>query len=570
MKKVFSLFFVIFFTINSLFAVETKYCVLTQTVDYFPITDESNKSVVTKRDQFRTCDINSTEQGKCLEWEYKTQNFALDGTKYNTYRSHGYEGSMGSVFSKIAMFNNLDHLWSGWKGYCKHGTDEDFSWAENPLFWAGIAMSVLNSGAVQDSSLMTNQELLQQAKTTGLNEAQLANLRTGFGKAYDTVQGGTYLTPAFTSIGLSLTTAMRASQCTVAAGVDIGRDMYDYLKDDGGLNDKDCDPIDEFCDKNTQTTESEIFTVDQQTYEDMVNNDPSIATQIEVLSQENGIVTCRYKNVYEQNDTTEMSMAQTEELRKKIKQTQMAISMAVTTAKMASCIAQFGAGSGPSYGGNSATSGSSMTSSSARSTGSMAISGLTMATTYLCTGAVNPACGYIGIASAVLQVALNFATSFQKIDTCNDLDDAQNAGRRHEKTYKSLKANLCHHTNSKCVKKSLFGGCALTGENYCCYDQLLSKTLVEQIKAQLGRDFNHCTGITMRDMNYISFRECTTLDKQSGFDGAKQMGDYDPKNSFQYKAKCVDLGEFKSVLSAQIGTEIDMGDIQQVFNSMGN
>ena len=79
---------------------------------------------------------------------------------------------------------------------------------------------------------------------------------------------------------------------------------------------------------------------------------------------------------------------------------------------------------------------------------------------------------------------------------------------------------------------------------------ILTKVLVVKLKAQLGRDWTHCTGISLRDLNYVSFRQCTDAEKASGLDGGIENqtgakdGSYDPTQTFQYQNKCVDLTEF--------------------------
>ena len=85
-----------------------------------------------------------------------------------------------------------------------------------------------------------------------------------------------------------------------------------------------------------------------------------------------------------------------------------------------------------------------------------------------------------------------------------------NSKNFYTRTQKAIKFDLCHLKDVICAEEAfLFGGCALDGYEYCCYDQIMTKILVEQLKAQLGRDWAHCTGITLRDLNYISFKQCS-------------------------------------------------------------
>ena len=176
---------------------------------------------------------------------------------------------------------------------------------------------------------------------------------------------------------------------------------------------------------------------------------------------------------------------------------------------------------------------------------------------------------------------MEFINSFKHIDTCNDEEDAKEAGSRHLKTYQTLPYNLCQFTEKTCAqKKFLGGGCGLHAFHYCCYDQMLTKILVAQIKAQLGRDWAHCTGITLRDLNFVSFRQCTKEDMKAGFDGTKIVLEYDEDDnlvspagwsdakwleSFQHKRKCIDLTEFKKYLEATFSQDIDFSDFDRIF-----
>jgi hypothetical protein len=96
----------------------------------------------------------------------------------------------------------------------------------------------------------------------------------------------------------------------------------------------------------------------------------------------------------------------------------------------------------------------------------------------------------------------------------------------------------------------------------------MTKVLIEQIKAQLGRDWGHCTGITLRDLNYVSLRQCTSADMATGFDGAHKIGEYNPEEAFQYKQRCVDMGEFLEYLKASLGTDVSMSDFETFWNDM--
>ena len=57
----------------------------------------------------------------------------------------------------------------------------------------------------------------------------------------------------------------------------------------------------------------------------------------------------------------------------------------------------------------------------------------------------------------------------------------------------------------------------------------------------------------------------------NGIDGAKETEDpskYDPKQTFQYKNKCVDMGEFLSYLQSTVGTDVSASDFQNYWNDL--
>jgi hypothetical protein len=246
--------------------------------------------------------------------------------------------------------------------------------------------------------------------------------------------------------------------------------------------------------------------------------------------------------------------AAAEEEAKKLQQIELVVDMAIVAGGMASCLYTDGAVGGVQQ--QSANDPSRLSADTAINAG-------------ISLGAklIPPPAG--PIAAAALKILYAFATSFESIDSCSDEKDAQQMGSRHEKTQKALKYNLCRPLYDTCEDEWLWGGCCLTGFHYCCYDQLLTKVLVEQIKAELGRDWSNCTGISIRDLNYISFEQCTQSEMADGLDGAHQYGiDWDPKNAFQYKHKCMDLTEFKDYLQDIVGENIDQDQFEDFWNNL--
>ncbi len=538
----------VFFASNS-YATENivESCVTKDSDTYFPVGDERGRSVLTRFEVNRDCNITKTVQGACLEWETKHEKINMKLTDYDVYRSSNNEGAIGSFFGMVGAYDQIEHLWSGWKGYCETGTKTDFSWAADPMFWASQVASMAMSGSAGGDAGAS------AGASAGANAGASAG-ETTFNQSIQ--KAGEASSDALVELGKQAGVEMTkaTAKCSIAAGVDFATDLYSYMNTD---KTKECDPIDEFCGEteSEKTQESDIFTLDRIQYEDIIEDNPQFADYIVILDEQDDILTCRYKKSYEMEGMENMSQEELEAMQEKMRTTQLQMSMAVTTAKLASCVASDGA-----VGDNVSTAPSS-------DDGRLSVKdGLSTAISAIPAEWLGP---YGALIKVGLQVCLEFATSFKDIDTCHNKEDATQAGSRHEKTQESLPYDLCHLVDQKCVQKDFWGkGCGLEGFDYCCYDQILTKVLVEQLKAQLGRDWAHCTGITLRDLNYVSFRQCTDAEMHNGFDGSKKIGIYNPQGSFQYINKCIDLTEFKDFLQAQIGEEIDMSDFDRMFDDM--
>lgn len=542
-NKFLSVFLSIAITTQAFAGTISEVCNSSGESEYFPIGDERGMSVLTKKEVNRDCNLTIETQGACKKWEEKPVNYNIKPSDYNTYRSENHESALGSLMAVMGAYNQLEHLWSGWKGYCESGTKTDFSWASDPMFWASLAMSTMMDGMkegqfLDGSSLQSSYQGMSSSAASGWNSI---------------------------ASGVGMKVGENFGRCAVAAGVDMATNLYGYFSGD---DIEPCDPVDEFCagQNAAPAQESDVMTIDQQQYNDLIAQHPEYAEQIIILDEENGILSVRFKQTSEVPGSEGLSQDELQKLQEKMKNIQFAISTAVVASKLATCAVTDGA-----------VGTTSSVSSGSDSDPSFSVKdGIGMTINAIPAEILGP---YGALIKAALMIALEFATSFKSIDTCHDEDDASAAGTRHKKTQESLPYNLCKQTSQTCAEKEFLGsGCGLDAFHYCCYDQLLTRILVEQLKAQLGRDWAHCTGITLRDLNFVSFRQCTDYDKTQGVDGAKVIlkynsdGDltnpYDPKTSYQYVRKCIDLTEFKEYLNTTFNQEIDMSDFDSIFDDM--
>ena len=539
-KKITAITLSIALSTQSFAGIVSQECTYSGETDFFPVGDQRGNTLLTKKEIHRDCNITITTQGACKKWEDKPTEFFLDPSDYNTYKTNNFNGAMGSMLSSIGAYDQIGHLWSGWHGYCERGTKTDFSWANDPMFWASLVMSTVMEGS-QEGGFLSG------------TSADFSSVTKATGSAWQSLGA---------KVGMKL--SAKFGTCLVSAGVDMSKNLYNYFKGDDAA---DCDPIDEFCEEQNQATEDDIMTIDQTQYDDMIADNPDYADYIEILDSQDGILTIRFKPMNQMEGIEQKSQDEMQKMRDKMKTLQFEISSAIVAVKMAACGFSGGATGGTPSVGNPSTGGKFSVKD-----------GIGTAINAIPAEWLGP---YGALIKAALSVVLEFATSFKHIDTCYNKDDAKEAGSRHLKTYETLPYNLCQLTSTSCAEKKFFGsGCGLDGFHYCCYDQMLTKILVAQIKAQLGRDWAHCTGITLRDLNFISFRQCTASDMQAGFDGTKVVLRYDEDgnlvspagwsdskwlDSFQHKKKCIDLTEFKKYLEATFSQDIDFSDFDRIF-----
>ena len=133
---------------------------------------------------------------------------------------------------------------------------------------------------------------------------------------------------------------------------------------------------------------------------------------------------------------------------------------------------------------------------------------------------------------------------------------------------------MCHFIESKTSGSSLSMN-KRTKYRYCCYDDKITRILVEQSKAQLGKDWQHCTDITLKELQFLKFDACdTTALDNSGKDGTKMdayVSQSERFNAYQYKNKCIDTREYISYMMETFGGEdmlLDTTDIEKTLEDL--
>jgi hypothetical protein len=454
--------------------------------------DVDAKEIFTKTDYLYDCNITTEKQGPCEVWESREEDY---NTSYRTdvvFKSEDFSGSSAELFNLVAAFNGVQYIWGGWKGICTDGTITDFSWAEDPLYWASLALQV-------------------------------------FG---DDIGG---------SVGLTEDT-LQYAQCAAQAAIGAGGALMDYYDD----SEIPCDPVDEFCGGTDESSPDNILSVDEQSWNDALAQNPDLANYTEILSAEDGILIVKFSPQSTEGMTGVEAAAENE----KAKEMQLVFQSVLVGVNAAVCVGSV------ALGGNSTSTASSGSATSAGNIVSSVVNWFVP----------DPILG------AALNVVIQLAASFQDIDTCNDKEDAQERGSRHLKTFTHKQYDMCHmYWKQADIQSTSFTD--YDNYHFCCYPDAVSRILVVQIKAQLARGWAHCTDITFKDLERVNFQSCSVsqVSDPGTVDGAIIKFDAtlaEREKAYQFKHKCINYSELEEHLSNSIGSSIDNHFIEEQFEGL--
>lgn len=583
-------------------------CVTTQELLTQPIGDDNGNQVLTSKKIYQHCTETYQKRGACEEWEYTHSETAMpyaDGVGIEEYQD---TGNMAQALSTIAAINQTTAIFSGVKGYCEVGMTEDTSWLEDPMFWASIALSAISAAGEPTEAMEKAAKKAAETSTTAASKAAAeaaadaavdAAVASGDAAAQATAEAAadaaweasTEAAFAAEDAAANATSEIAKmtdiqkfaniinngySGCAVSAGLDMFSAALDYVKDD-----EDCDPIDEFCDADSEgqidmndPTMVQTLTLDE--YNKILLDNPEVVNAIEVIDDgaDSGFVTIRLLGYGETIDFEALANdeAALQQAKQDAKDLQFATKGVLAAASMASCMggqALFNNNPlGGETGGNGAMDGGSTsnTDEALGSTGSMAL---------------GAAVGMLPFPYNVIgSVVLKLLDTWTPIDTCHDEEDAIAEGGRHEKAYRGIIYNTCHPiANSRVVEEWPWGGTMRTGFDYCCYDSPLSKILMVQLKSSVGKGWTHCTDITLNELSHASFRACTEEEMNpatnGGFeDGASFRGvegvDYVMTQSYQYQFQCMNLTELEEYVESQVPVDFSQTHVSEIINDLSN
>ncbi|CAA6815385.1 MAG: Unknown protein [uncultured Campylobacterales bacterium] len=519
MKKMYLILLLFFGTLISAPIVVPPTCTLIEINEFEPIGDTGGSLIFTQKEIVFECNTTNTVQGQCLRWEDTNRTHGLTDNHDVVIKTHDFSDTIGSLFAKLGMLNKFNSLFGGWKGTCVYGTEINLDWMKDPYYLAGLALS-FGTDAYAESFVK------------------------------DVLGDGKYL-PSF--IG---DMSIRSVGCLAATGLNLAAAYTDE-------GDPECDPVDEFCDE--ATTEEMILTMPDDEFVEFekelaANNNWNKFIAIRELSRDSGIVT--YMLEYKQLPL-EVDATAAEEAMEQAKDAMQALRVLGAAITAIPCIMGIFDATDPKKKDEALSSPANI------------------AKTALNFLPTDP------FSKLLLKVAIDLLTSINNIDSCNDEQDAAEKGQRHLSTYEATKLfreklevdfDMCHFIREFEVDDNGFLGALpwvdpLYRKNYCCYGDMLSKTLMVQIKAQLGKSWTHCTDVSMKEFTEISFSACSDADRTSGPDGAALPWDatYTTRmTAYQAKQQCLDLDEFMEYFQALVGDqfEIDTTDINDALNDL--
>ena len=620
--------------------VEITECEITKELEYQPISNGTGKQILTSKKIYKSCKRTVTKRGDCKKWESEITDFTIPkvhGVEVIKYESLS---DLGDVLATIEAINRSNVIFSGVKGRCEQGWTEDTSWLEDPLFIAGIVMQAIAAagedpdassaeGKVNETTsteaannqrlTVAEDQLKVDTESMNLAEGQATDARLNY-KSKQATYEATGNPDDFQSMNIAKSNYDAATtnyDSSVAqfeisqsshdvayqqwdASVDAKLDASDNLRNTydnqtgaqkfsrisstgysgcavqavvqalgAGYNyaneeEKECDPIDEFCkgdgDESTGAPDpSQIFTVTQEDFDLMNQTDPDYANAFEVIKVEDGFVTIGIK---QSSELVNLDGLEDEEAIKKAYEEAKILKLKMDAAMIA---IQTTACMGTQL--SSDMFGTPKATASTGSAGDFAAGLATSAITGLLPFPYNTMASF----------AQKLMTTWEKVDTCNNEDDATARGGRHEAAYKGLRFNTCHQIKPEtCVEEwAVTHDCMRDLKEYCCYESPISKILMVQIKAEVGKGWTHCTDVSMNELAHISWRNCSQEDKDpsknGGFeDGATFMGiegtDYDMKESFQFQRRCLDLDELRAYIELQTGIEYSNANLEDFLN----
>lgn len=480
-------------------------CTLTGSLESSPVTDYTGKNVNTKKTYSWKCSKTNSILERCDAYAYTQNdgklNYALSGAGWETKDE---TAAFSQAVAGSYMVEQLQHIWSGWEGYCENGTKYDSSWMSDPMQLMQFAMMAYsqfdlgNTAAVQSvkegvqaAAVDVGRELGGGYNAWGMVPTDVAtggqSLMSG---AVDTFNSYNNSIELFTGIPVTFTDL--AGVALAAIGDVQNNDVQtadNYFQALLGASSGTSEAV-RFANCMASIGLSfpnmMAYSVDSNETSTQLKN-PS-QNPLRLTYDEYAKIIAVVGPVYVINNYKVIEDSPTDKMLTIISKTGAAVTQAgeiVCAEDPAKAAALIQMQKIPED-----TGGTSKGDAVANAAIQMALSKLP------------PPYGFFAA------VAFKVLTSFSNGDACSSEKIATQWGPGQLRTNKALKGSQCHNTKNDCVKKWFWGSCMLKGSWYCCYDQEITRIFVEGIKEELNKGWGSCNDLTIYDLKNISFRPC--------------------------------------------------------------
>jgi len=502
---------------NDCFAVseEEEGCEVTDIQYSNPVTDYTGKTVYSGMSKTLKCTTKTTKQTGCSAYKisnsYNTVNYDLSsiGYRYNTY------SGLEEAAATSLMTEQMQHLFSGWKGKCEHGMKFDnpfndpmkiLSYALMVYSAAGTKMfegtaigkvhdaieSTFSTAADETAKAMT---ALEQADVSSFTELSgygasimgtytnlpmesIADIVSRYNTAWETTLAGVNLTLKWSAIAeAALAIAFPEEEEYVAADNLLKAWMGSSDADTAALAYVQCMASIGLSFPNMASwSASDVNGMSSELQSPLLNpirlTDAQVATLIAATS-EKFVKTTLLPISVSGDDMTYIALSST---------TYYQVGQVICGGELAVAENYLTAAST-----TSSTSGSA---------------DYTMVGLKLLISTLPPP------ANLIASLIVDIVTSFESGNACTDQEIALKWGVDQYKTNMFVNYDQCHYVSTKCVAKWFWGSCMRKQNSYCCYDQILTRVMMEGIKTQLGRDWSNCSDVSINDLKNISFIPC--------------------------------------------------------------
>ena len=477
-------------------SLNTSNCVVTDESLSHPVTDWTGKTVFTKSSRTILCKTETQVQSGCDE--YKVSN-NFGSVSFDTssvgWRYSTYDG-LEDASSHILMTEQLQHLFSGWAGYCEYGTkfNNPFNDPMKILSYAMMAYSAAGQGTFGENI----KETVGNMNQSFIKAANKISTEAGFGNIIEASSG--------------------------ASGTSIFEE-WNNIKDFEVLGAK-------LTLKWTALAEAALA-IAFPPKDEFIKADNLLKTWMGGSSADNAALayaSCMasiglsFPNLvsWSGNDEEGMSYQLKEPHNNPIRLTdnQMSILIAATALEFVKVgllpIKEHN--DGMTYiatsplvyiqvgqvicGGKLAVAQNIINQESTSTESSNGGADYGMIAAKLVISMLPPPANLIG------SLILDIVTSFESKNACSSQEDALQWGMLQFKTNQHMNFGQCHQTGSKCVAKWFWGSCMRSKNEYCCYDQISTRIMMEGLKEQLGRSWDNCSDISINDFKNINLTPC--------------------------------------------------------------